>query len=67
MEKQSPQLHVNANSFGQNKSQTRLLQNRVPETDRTIAQAKLDQKNSEAAKEFATDKAVADAKAGLAP
>lgn len=59
------QLHVlNANSFGQKQITDQTTTNRVlPETDRTTAQAKLDQ--AKAAK-VAADKAVADAKAELA-
>ena len=59
------QLHVlNANSFGQKQITDQATTNRVlPETDRTTAQAKLDQ--AKAAK-VAADKAVADAKAELA-
>ena len=59
------QLHVlNANSFGQKQITDEATTNRVlPETDRTTAQAKLDQ--AKAAK-VAADKAVADAKAELA-
>ena len=59
------QLHVlNANSFGQKQITDVDSTNRaLPETDRTIAQAKLDQ--AKAAK-VAADKAVADAKAELA-
>ena len=59
------QLHVlNANSFGQKQITDEATTNRaLPETDRTTAQAKLDQ--AKAAK-VAADKAVADAKAELA-
>lgn len=59
------QLHVlNANSFGQKQITDVDSTNRaLPETDRTTAQAKLDQ--AKAAK-VAADKAVADAKAELA-
>ena len=59
------QLHVlNANSFGQKQITDQTTTNRVlPETDRTTAQAKLDQ--AKAAK-VAADKAVADSKAELA-
>lgn len=59
------QLHaLNANSFGQKQITDEAATNRaLPETDRTTAQAKLDQ--AKAAKVVA-DKAVADAKAELA-
>ena len=59
------QLHVlNANSFGQKQITDQTTTNRVlPETDRTTAQAKLDQAKAD---KVAADKAVADAKAELA-
>lgn len=59
------QLHaLNANSFGQKQITDEAATNRaLPETDRSTAQAKLDQ--AKAAK-VAADKAVADAKAELA-
>ena len=59
------QLHVlNANSFGQKQSTDEATTNRtLPETDRTTAQAELDQAKAD---KVAADKAVADAKAELA-
>ena len=59
------QLHVlNANSFGQKQITDEATTNRaLPETDRTTAQAKLDQAKSA---KVAADKAVADAKVELA-
>lgn len=59
------QLHVlNANSFGQKQITDEATTNRtLPETDRTTAQAELDQAKAD---KVAADKAVADAKAELA-
>jgi len=59
------QLHVlNANSFGQKQITDESTTNRtLPETDRTTAQAELDQAKAD---KVAADKAVADAKAELA-
>lgn len=59
------QLHVlNANSFGQKQITDEANTNRtLPETDRTTAQAELDQAKAD---KVAADKAVADAKAELA-
>ena len=59
------QLHVlNANSFGQKQIKDEATTNRtLPETDRTTAQAELDQAKAD---KVAADKAVADAKAELA-
>lgn len=59
------QLHVlNANSFGQKQITDEATTNRtLPETDRTTAQAELDEAKAD---KVAADKAVADAKAELA-